>query len=159
ISMGDVASAYRRGAADPFRVFSYTLIDAGRSGSQVTNNDRGFTPTHINDAIPARLYSMSQSLPVGISINLPNPLSLYSDRDVPKGTYSVKNKRPDDMSSISAGRDIVDLDVVVYGVGDLIVEAGRDIKVTRGTAARFISAGDAQPADVSTGSAPTANRN
>src|SRR5262249_33806505 len=59
VEMMDVAADYRRGARDAFRVDGDTSMELRISQpSATTNFDRGFIPTHVNEATPARLYSM-----------------------------------------------------------------------------------------------------
>ena len=160
LSMLDIAADFRRGAREAFRVDGDTSMELRIiQGGAATNNDRGFTPTHIDDASPARLYSMTQSLPLGMRVTVPKALSAYSGKDLLNGIFSAQNNRPDNVSSFAAERDVIDLQAVVKGVGDVVVEAGREIKATRSDSARIISSGDDTPDSINAQSLPTRDHN
>jgi len=142
VKMLDVGAAYRHGALYPFSVTGYTEIDPQiLSPTTATNLDRGFTPAHIDDATPARLYSMSQTFPRGSIVTVPKALNVYSGKDL-SGTFNIQNNQPDDLSSFVAERDVISLNLFVAGIGDVAVEAGRNIKNPGPNPARIISAGN-----------------
>jgi filamentous hemagglutinin family protein len=131
--MLDIGSSYRRGAADPFAVVQDTkMILRIDQPTAATNYDRGLTPTHANDADPARVYSMTQSLAASgtganIVVTVPKALSVYTGKDLVLGIFQSQNNRPGDVSSFVAERSVLNPQIRVNGVGDLVVEAGRDI--------------------------------
>jgi filamentous hemagglutinin family protein len=137
VTMQDVDQRYRRGARHAFLVNNDTRMNIDINlPTLATNYDRGFVPTHINDADPARIYSMTESM--SITATLPKPLHVYSGKDL-QGNFTSQNNRPTDLSSFVAERDITSLFATVTGIGDAVVEAGRDIKFDFGG---IVSAGN-----------------
>ena len=145
--MSDIGSDYRRGAADPFAVVEDTkMIQRIDQPTAATNYDRGFTPTHANDATPARVYSMTQSIGTAtgasIGITVPKALSVYTGKDLVLANLQSQNNRPNDVSSFVAERSVLGLQLRISGAGDAVVEAGRDIDLGFGsTAPRGIISG------------------
>ena len=92
-------------------------------------------------------------------VTVPKALSAYSGKDLLNGIFSAQNNRPDNVSSFAAERDVIDLQAVVKGVGDVVVEAGREIKATRSDSARIISSGDDTPDSINAQSLPTRDHN
>jgi len=141
VTMLDVGADYRRGALQAFSVSDDARMDVRITVPGVaTNYDRGLIPAHINDSTPARLYSMTKSLTLlqfPPSVTVPKALSIYTGRDL-NGTFRSQNNRPDDLSSFVAERDTDSLNITVTGIGDAVVEAGRNLKRTS-----VISAGNA----------------
>ena len=133
VTMLDVGADYRRGALQAFAVRADGRMDVRINlPGLATNYDRGLTPAHINDSTPARIYSMTKGLSLPAfpaSVNVPKALSIYSGRDL-NGTFRSQNNRPDDVSSFVAERDTDSLNITVTGIGDAVIEAGRNLKRT-----------------------------
>jgi hypothetical protein len=144
--MEDIAPSYRRG---PLAAFPTTggngLARPGVwavSGVDVaTNSLRGFTPTHLADAEPARLQALEGSVCAYQSgscvpslkfqqvadIVVPKPIEVFAGRDIVAGNFQPQNNDPDDLTWIHARRDLFDVAFQVSGEGTAALEAGRDL--------------------------------
>src|SRR5262249_10150540 len=128
VRMLDVGADYRRGPRHAFSVQNNTrMMLRIDDPTRATNFDRGLIAAHANDPEPVRLYSMGQSLPLRTSITAPKPVSVYSGRDL-AGTFTAQNNRAADLSSFVAERDADQLTITVTGIGDAVVEAGRNLR-------------------------------
>jgi hypothetical protein len=106
-----------------------------------TNGLRGFTPTHLGDAEPARIVALEGSVCAyetgscvraaasqsSAEIVLPKPLEIAAGKDVVAGSYLPQNNGAPDLSAIVAGRDVVDAAFEVRGTGTAVIEAGRNV--------------------------------
>jgi hypothetical protein len=144
VAMDDVGPAYRRGPLAAFATTANGTADLG-SGYQIdasTNFLRGLDPLHRGDPDPVRLYALEGSvcayrsgscLPdrngaLTATITVPKPIEVAAGRDVLAGTYQPQNNGSADLSIIRAGRDVYDVAVQASGAGDVVVEAGRDVR-------------------------------
>ena len=142
IEMSATAPEYRRGPLAPYatRGGEALLVGSVVLSTAATNNLRGTTPIHALDQNPARIWSDEGRVCAGSgglcklddsrkrTIELPKPLEVYAGRDIIGGKYVMQNNRPLDVSWLEAGRDIIEPDVNVLGIGALVLEAGRDVR-------------------------------
>jgi hypothetical protein len=148
IRMDDVAPEYARGPLDPFVTTGSGAGEAGRVGSwnpvtdPATNNLRGFTPIHAGDPDPALIVAADGSVCAyqsgscvrstgnasGVEVVLPKPLEVQAGKDVVSGDWLPQNNGAADLSSIVAGRDVLDAGFQVRGDGTAVIEAGRNVE-------------------------------
>jgi filamentous hemagglutinin family protein len=107
--------------------------------------DTAATPLHENDAQPALIYAATGDiLGMQFGVYLPashgqsqqviaaKPFDLYAGRDiVDSGTLLTPdiflNLNATDISSVTAGRDIIESSFDIAGPGNLVVQAGRNL--------------------------------
>jgi len=138
VVMDEIAPAYLRDALHPIT----TLGDNADIGpSDLSNNQQqGFTPIHLGDPDPVRIYAVNGSVCAQVGplctldstrlpavVTLPKPLELVAGVDVFTGDFRLQNNAADDLSLIVAGRDLFQPIAEVRGTGSLLIQAGRDV--------------------------------
>lgn len=144
VTMEDVAPEYRHGPLAPFTVANSnggaSLPEIALSNAASNNFLRGFTPIHTGDPAPVRFHAVDGSVcayltgcikgkgaTLQATISLPKRVEVLAGRDVVAGDYQPQHNDATELSSIRAGRDVLDVAVQVMGPGTAILEAGRDI--------------------------------
>ncbi|MDQ8757557.1 filamentous hemagglutinin family protein [Sphingosinicella sp. LHD-64] len=154
IAMQDIAPEYRRTALRTFSVdavgwFSNTSPLVG-APSAVNNFQRGFELLHGDDPDPARIYALEGSIcsapaaqllcQSSLQLTLPKPLQMAAGQDI-RVLANIQHNRPDAISVIAAGRDLVGPIINVTGQGALFLEAGRDVLKASGFTVDAIASG------------------
>jgi hypothetical protein len=147
ITMIDLAPEYQRSNLFAFATNNVTAIDQTVQGDIIPaitepSLSNRIDPLSRPSLEPARIYALDGSVcayrsgqcipglgPAGLPthITLPMSIDIYAGLDVRSGWYTVQNNHPIDYSSIQAGRDIYETYFYVGGVGDAMMQAGRDI--------------------------------
>ncbi|QXQ05307.1 filamentous hemagglutinin family protein [Sphingosinicellaceae bacterium] len=143
IQLQDTGTAYLRDAFAPAKTDGVSTIDivgnvASDPYATVGNNGyRGYTMLHAGDPEPVRIISVNGSLAGNASYGAidwrlvtPKPIQIYAGLDIRYAILQPQNNSASDISSIVAGRDIVQRNgqfgVSILGEGLLWVEAGRN---------------------------------
>ncbi len=128
-----------------------TYINDGQAIQLSTVFGSGQAPLDLGDRSPVRINASLGDASIITSLNSVKPLQLTAGRDVVLGTATsfdgvvVQHQADSELSSVQAGRDIVfpnsgrtnGADLKVYGPGNLLVVAGRniDLKTSGGVGA------------------------
>jgi filamentous hemagglutinin family protein len=92
---------------------------------------------HANDPAPV-VIAAGKDIDASGTLSLLKPAQIEAGRDIGAGnfmadqlsgslTFIGENNNPDDITTISAGRDIIGGSYALYGPGDFVVQAGRDL--------------------------------
>jgi hypothetical protein len=144
IVLEDVAPSYVRGAQVAYSTTGDVLNLGPHADPTLTNQERGFTPIHLGDPEPVRLYALHGSIcaqragactPLPppqntadiVSVVAPKPMEVLAGKDVLAGWYQPQHNGPGDVTIIGAGRDVYQPVLVVSGEGTALIEAGRDV--------------------------------
>jgi hypothetical protein len=126
-----------------------------------------FATIHLGDPAPARIYAIQGSVcaqsasgsclrqppPFAsrfsdvIKLTLPKPLHIEASKDLLGGYYDLTGSGPNDVSLLSAGRDVYQPVLELFGQGSVIVQAGRDVVLGEG----LVQSGTGQPPPLSGG--------
>jgi filamentous hemagglutinin family protein len=142
VVLDDLASIYARGPLAP-------LTTTGTNGALVTDaydpvNPRGDAPIHAGDPEPVTIVALNgsicaqaggsclraqapQNLGSLVGISSPKPVQAYAGKDLLAGYWVIQHSGREDVSVLSAGRDVYEPVVEVTGEGSVLVEAGRDV--------------------------------
>jgi hypothetical protein len=139
VTMEDVAPQYGHGPLAPWGVTGGSVTT---EAADPTNNFlRGTGPIHAGDPEPARIHALAGSVCAYVNgactrkaafqqqatVTLPKPLEVLAGVDVVAGDYQPQHASADQLSSISAGRDVREVGLQVMGPGTAALQAGRDV--------------------------------
>jgi hypothetical protein len=135
--------------------YATKVSSSGDTSTNVAPVDPGtaFGAIHLGDPEPSRLYAIQGSICAQsasgtclrqpaplvsrfsdvIKVSLPKPLHVVAGTDVLGGYYEIVGNGPNDLSLISAGRDVYQPVLDLLGQGSVIVQAGRDVRLDEPT--------------------------
>lgn len=159
VLLSDAEAAALPSAQFPVQETAAALLNVLNLLDPDQGNSHALNPVHGNDDRPVLISTGSGNIGGGSDVlrfTLAKAAEIRAGKDVFNTTFKIQNNRDDDVSSISAGRDIRfpvsrnlqtavidDLReqmIEVAGPGDLVVLAGRDIDM--GASAGIVSVGD-----------------
>ena len=98
---------------------------------------------HKNDAEPVLIIASNGDISGVGKVSTPKVTKVVAGGNIKGVQFNIQNNRPSDISLIKAGNDIGVSDVVVGGPGELLLQAGRNIDLSKNTYSVIATTGSA----------------
>lgn len=118
VDPGTAYGAVHRGDPEPARIYAIQGSVCAQSASGTCLRQ------------PAPLLSRFSDV---IKVSLPKPLHVVAGTDLLGGYYELVGNGPTDLSLLSAGRDVYQPVLDLFGQGTMILQAGRDVRLDEPT--------------------------
>ena len=126
ITVSDAAVNTIASASKPIRADDFSV----RFNSQVTS-EHDPQLLHKNDAEPVLIIAKNGDISGVGKVTTPKVTKVMAGGNIKDVQFNIQNNRPSDISLIKAGNDVGVGNVVVGGPGELLVQAGRNIDLTK----------------------------